>query len=95
MSYNDRIYGQFIAAAVPQIATADRLWLGNRLGKLYRKGRGNNYRLCMADSTGSTNARYKAIAANDSAASIDKQLINPQTGNVFWFGFNAKGKGRG
>jgi hypothetical protein len=94
VSHNDRIYGEFITVAVPHIEQADRMWLGNQMGKIYKKGHGHRhkYRLCMADRTGEATVSYKARAANDSMGRVDKKLINPQTGNVFWFGFNVKGK---
>lgn len=92
-NHNDRIYGQFIAAAVPDIDQADRLWLANQLGKIYRKGwtAQRNFRLC-ADRE---NSSYTMRRANGKGPAYDVALINFQTGRAFLYGFNYNEKGKG
>lgn len=91
-NHNDRIYGQFIAAAVPGIDQADRLWLANQLAKIYRKGFAapRNFRLC-ADRE---NSSYTMRRANGKGPAYDTQLVNFQTGRAFLYGFNYNAMGK-
>ena len=90
MSYNLKYYEQFITGSVKDCSDTDKRWLANRMAKIYRKGHEcrDNFRLCRADARWEQSKRYQAIKAGGCCGSFDVELTNPQTGSVFWYGFN-------
>lgn len=88
MSYNEKIYADWVQYYIPEITQQDLTWLCNKAANIYRNlndGCIDNFRCCVGESMSQA---YKDAYHNGCCGFSDTVVQNPLTGNVFMIGFN-------
>jgi len=92
LSHNERLYRDAILNFIPDIAPDDLKWLCNRSARLYQsidEKHIDNFRVMRCRAPWHQSASmYKRAEEKGCFGSIDREVQNPLTGNVFKIGFN-------